>query len=115
MRDKSKRVVFLASLAIALTAACFESAQAQVPDVPNTTKVTLRNNSDEYAVFFWVDNSQYGTAYSKRWVTIHLQNTTHRPYHLEVRADVNKNGNAVTVKDEYVDLFGMSEYTVTYP
>lgn len=115
MRNNSRSTLFSASFAIALSALFLNPAEAQVPDVPNTAKVTLRNDSGSDAAFFWVDNSEYGTAYSKRWVTIQLQNTTHHQYHLEVRVDVNKNGRAVTVKDQYVDLYGQRELTVTYP
>lgn len=82
----------------------------------NLCKVTFQNNSDEYAVFY-ADGVNYGVVYSKRWNTFSLNkvNYQRQPYHFEIRVDVNRNGNPVTVKEEYVDLSSRDEYRIEYP
>lgn len=85
------------------------------PD-PRLCNVTVMNNTDEYMVFL-ADRVNYGVVYPKRWNTFSLLKVNYQsqPYHFEIQVDVNKNGNPVTVKEEYVDLSNRNEYRVDYP
>lgn len=112
MRKRSKNILSLLVVAGTLTVLSAFSVHAD----ERICKVTFQNNSDEYAVLL-ADKVNYGVVYPKRWNTFSMLKVNYQgqPYHMEIQVDVNKNGNPVTVKEEYVDLSNRDEYTLTYP